>query len=85
MLHYWVQPVTVRIYLIFYISLLEDVKNVNLQDTGRNDIKVKEEEYEAEKILDIRNYKKRIEYLVKWKGYDNTENTWEPAKHLINA
>ena len=78
-------PPKVRIHPIFHISLLEDAKDVNPQDTGRDDVEVKDEEYEAEKILDTRKQDGRIEYLVKWKGYDNSENTWEPAKHLMNA
>ena len=24
-------------------------------------------------------------YLVKWKGYDQDENTWEPVSSLVNA
>ena len=55
----------VKIYPIFYISLLKDAKDVKLQNTKRNDVKVKEKEYEAKKILNIRNHKKKIEYLVK--------------------
>lgn len=32
--------------------------------------------YEVEKILDHRKYKKRTKYLVKWKDYDESENSW---------
>jgi transposase InsO family protein len=35
-------------------------------------------EYEVEKILDSRLRYRRIEYLVKWKGYDNGQNMWIP-------
>ena len=49
-------PPKVWIYLIFYISLLKDVINVELINMGRDNIKVKKEEYEAEKVFDIRNY-----------------------------
>ena len=52
-----------------------------------------EDEFIVEKILDKRNAKKgKVEYLIKWKNYDNPEdNTWEPVdnidgyKNLIEA
>ena len=49
-------PPKVRIYLIFYISLLEDAINVEFINTGRDNVKVNEKEYEVKKVLDIRNY-----------------------------
>ena len=49
-------PPKVRIYLIFYISLLKDATNVKLINTGRNNVKVNEKKYETEKVLDIRNH-----------------------------
>jgi hypothetical protein len=36
-----------------------------------------EEEYEVEEILDNRMCYNRLEYLVKWKGYDESHNQWE--------
>ena len=39
--------------------------------------------YEVEKIVDKRtNIYGLVEYLVKWKGYPSSENTWEPKKNL---
>ena len=78
-------PPKVRIYPIFYISLFEDVTDVKPISIKRNDVKVKKKEYKAEKVLDIRNYQGKIEYLVKWKKYKNNENIWEPANYFINA
>ena len=49
-------PPKVRIHLIFYISLLKNAINVELINTGRNNVKVNEKEYETEKVFDIRNY-----------------------------
>lgn len=49
-------------------------------------IKKIEEEFEVEKILEKRKIGKKIEYLVKWKGYDNiSDNTWESIQNLKNA
>lgn len=45
-----------------------------------------QEEYVVEKILDKRynRRKKRIEYLIKWAGYDSeSENTWESAENCV--
>ena len=44
-----------------------------------------EPEYEVEKLLDSRIRWRRIEYLVKWKGYDDGHNSWEPVTNLTNA
>ena len=38
-----------------------------------------EEVYQVEKILNKRRTENGVEYLIKWKGYDDpSENTWEP-------
>ena len=36
------------------------------------------EEYEVEKILDSRKFGRgcKLQYLVKWKGYPDSENQW---------
>ena len=40
--------------------------------------------YEVEKILDRRWRKKGFEYYVQWKGYEASDNTWEPASHFTD-
>jgi hypothetical protein len=42
-------------------------------------------EYEVEQILDSRIYRNRFQYLVKWKGYTEEHNTWEPIDNVTNA
>jgi len=45
-----------------------------------------DEEYEVEKILDKRQRKGGMEYLVKWKNFDDPDdNTWEPSDNLADA
>lgn len=41
-----------------------------------------EEEYEVEAILDSRIWRKKLQYLVKWMGYDEGKNKWEPEGNL---
>ena len=41
-----------------------------------------EELFEIEEILDMRFRNGRREYLLKWKGYPQSENTWEPEENI---
>ena len=40
--------------------------------------------YEAEAVLNhkLLGQSRRVHYLVHWRGYPSSEDTWEPAEHL---
>ncbi|XP_030064578.1 chromodomain Y-like protein isoform X2 [Microcaecilia unicolor] len=43
-------------------------------------------EFTVERIVDKRKNKKgKTEYLVRWKGYNSEDDTWEPEQHLVNC
>ncbi|SBS90863.1 heterochromatin protein 1, putative (HP1) [Plasmodium ovale curtisi] len=43
-----------------------------------------DEEFEIGDILDVKRKKNGFIYLVKWKGYSDDENTWEPESNLLH-
>jgi len=56
-----------------------DPRDVALLDAG---------EFEIDKILDHDgdpSRKLEMQFLVKWKGFDESHNSWEPWKHLYNT
>ena len=47
-----------------------------------------EEEWEVDFIKDSRwanRLRRSVQYLVHWKGFNNDEDTWEPARNLVHA
>ena len=45
-------------------------------------------EWEVDFIKDARwtnRLRRSVQFLVHWKGYGSDEDTWEPARNLVNA
>jgi Chromo (CHRromatin Organisation MOdifier) domain len=65
-------PKKLRIYPIFYISLLE--KALKSAKIVMLEVEVDETEYKVEKIIAYSENRDQLYYLVKWKGYIHTDN-----------
>jgi transposase InsO family protein len=79
-------PASMHIHPVFHVSLLETcVANTipgRILPPLPPVVIEGEEEYEVEDILDAKWFGKSLKFLVKWKGYTESENTWEPEAHL---
>lgn len=51
---------------------------------NKMDVENSNQEYEVEEILSKKMVKGKPFYLVKWKGYSASENTWEPQENVRN-
>jgi len=61
----------------------KDEKAATKESNSDSDSNLDEEEFIVEKILKMRTTKKgKVQYLLKWKGFPDSENTWEPAENL---
>ena len=57
-------------------------KSKSRSTKGNADDDSMDEEYEVEDIVDKNVAGGKVHYLVKWKGYPSSQNTWEPEAHL---
>jgi hypothetical protein len=77
-------PSSVRLHSTFPITSLEPYRSrtgevpASPTDTPFLD----ETSYEVEAILDHKGPRRNRFYLIKWKDYDDTENSWEPRRNL---
>ena len=75
-----------RVHPVFHVSLLRryiiggDVKPVPEPLEVDN-----EPEYEVERLVAHRRRAGGLQYLVRWSGYDPSEDTWLDEKDLCNA
>ena len=75
---------TSRLHPVFHVSLLEpapphtqEITEAELEPEHDVDI------YEVEKILDCRiSTNGKLEYFIKWKGWDDIHSSWEPKSNL---
>lgn len=58
-------------------------KHVKQNNGSRNDVSnSKDVLYEVESVQDVKLVQGRYYFLIKWKGYGDRDNSWEPEHHL---
>ncbi|KAF9809211.1 hypothetical protein IEO21_07475 [Rhodonia placenta] len=84
-----VLPKLVPVHPVFHVSLLSKYTRSDIPGREPEEppaIEVEgDEEYEVERIKDSRIFRRQLQYLVKWKGYDDSHMSWEPACNVANA
>ena len=43
------------------------------------------EEYEVERILDERTRRRKTQFYVRWKGYSEASDSWEPEENVVDG
>jgi transposase InsO family protein len=76
-------PRTMEIHPVFHISLLEKAPP-GAPPAPKTEVQQldPQQEFEVEAILDCQTMRGVTKYLIKWKGYPHSENTWEPKSQL---
>ena len=82
-------PPSIKIHLVFHISLLEPYKESSIPSKFQIPpflVEIEEqEEFEVLKILDSRIIRRKLEYLIQWQKYDTTERPKEPVANFCNV
>jgi hypothetical protein len=84
-------PYSMKVHNVFHVSLFDryvgPVPGQPSSDpppaiTAENPA---HEEWEVERVLDIRKRYKKLWYLVQWGGHNYVNTSWEPGENLENA
>ena len=83
-------PAASGVHNVFHVSLLEPyhpstIPGRTVEPPPPLELVPGEPEYEVEAVLDSRFVRRRLLYLVAWKGYTLADATWEPATDLENS
>jgi len=75
-----------RIHNVFHVDLLLPYKEMEAYGPAYtrppSDLIDGEEEYEIESIRDTRKQRRRTQYLVHWKGYPSSDDSWVDEREI---
>lgn len=82
-------PSSMKIWPVFHASLLHPYKETTFHRPNFTlplpELIDNEEEWEVEVIIADRKHYGKDQFLVKWRGYPTSDNTWEPRENIANA
>ena len=87
-----VLPKAWRVHPVFHNTLLSLYKETSVHGPNftcppPDIVEGEDEHYEVETVLQscLTPNKKGIQYMIKWKGYPSSENSWLPASQMKHA
>ena len=82
-------PIQWRIHPVFHVDLLTRYNETPMHGTNYQrpppELIDGEEEYEVEKVIASRHFGRgrKLQYLVKWKGYPDSDNQWVSKEDIF--
>ena len=75
-----------KIHNVFHATLLTPYKETTLNGSHYQepapDLIEGQPEWEVEHIMRVRRRRNQLQYLIRWKGFSDAHDSWEPTKHL---
>ena len=85
-------PTTWRMHRVFHVEMLRRKHEMDDTETpGRVQpepqiphLSEKNKEWEVQEIIDKKGSGRTLKYRIRWKGFSEADDTWEPPSHLKN-
>ena len=75
-----------KIHNVFHATLLTPYKETTLNGSHNQEPTPElingQPKWEVKQILRVRRYRWQVQYLIRWKGFSETHDSWEPAANV---